>query len=481
MQKHFFSCLIFLLVLRVGGSTFSVSPTLVESDGKIFVTFTASSTIDVEVAILDNNGQIVRHLAAGVIGGEFTPPEPLTTGLSQSIEWDGLDDYGNAVLTGPFTARVRLGVSLEYEKRISSRVYNPSWNVYHHVDTTKIYPGNLGVDSIVSIDTFVPMTHPVWRFAGGYYGFPDTFPGGITKIKFYESFTKFDMTVSKKDDKIVIQNHKSLASAAPMAIIDGITGQTIKILPPYGKASAVIRSTYYPDPIGAEEPAKMFAYAEPNFDWYGNYIYHDEGGACNHLYRFDLDGEPAPFSDGPYAGTHAIAQTKHTGSDLRQRGIASGPDGSIYHAHSASAWDSLNIKSGSWYYVSKYDSNGTLLNDSLLKIFGNIGQGIRIDLKGNVFAGIRVRPYPDTVPPDIKPRLDGQPSDKYSQSYWARVVYGSIAKFGPEGGKVTPDATGPLMGGPSAQRARAESMIWMHYGASFQPSHISYVGATCIC
>ncbi|MBL8027618.1 MAG: hypothetical protein JNL74_14450 [Fibrobacteres bacterium] len=483
MTRFAIISLVFIFAMKSGAATFTQQPAISMVDDKTFITFAVSDQIDVEVAIVNASGKVVRHLAAGVIGTSVNSPEPLMAGLTQRIEWNGLDDYGAVATGSPFTARVRLGVALEFEKRISARVYNPSWGLNFFKDTTNVYPDNFGIDSISSTDTLIPMTHPVWRCGKGYYGIPDTFPNGVTKIKFYESKTSFDMTVSDEDDKILIQNDRNLATAAPMALINGVTGQTIQILPPYGQSSSAIATKYYPSPVGAEAPAAMFMYAEPNFDWYGRYFLHDEGGACNHLFRFGLNGEPLPFTSGPNAGYHSIRQTIHTGSDLRQRGIATGPDGSIYHGHSASKFDSLFTKvgGGSWYYVSKYDSNGALINDSLLKIWGNIGQGVRIDLKGNIFAGIRVRPYPDSVPAEIKAQLTGVQTDKYSQRYWATVVYGSIVKFGPGGGVIAPDAAGNLMAGPSMNRARAERMVWMHYGASFQPSHVSYVGATCIC
>ena len=69
---------------------FTSPPTATKTDsGKIKIEFTVSTSIDVEVAILDSNSKVVRHLAAGMLGGKIPPPLPLQVGLYQSIEWDG--------------------------------------------------------------------------------------------------------------------------------------------------------------------------------------------------------------------------------------------------------------------------------------------------------------------------------------------------------------------------------------------------------
>jgi sugar lactone lactonase YvrE len=74
------------------------------------ITFELSKPADVEIAVLDAQGRVIRHLAAGVLGGELAPPEPLEKGLQQSIKWDGRDDAGKSADKGPFTVRIRTGL-----------------------------------------------------------------------------------------------------------------------------------------------------------------------------------------------------------------------------------------------------------------------------------------------------------------------------------------------------------------------------------
>ena len=101
-------------------AAFSAKPAVSGAGGKVTVSFALSGRSDVEVAILDARGAVVRHLAAGVLGAENPPPAPLKPGLSQSLEWDGKDDYGqlppSTVHPPPFSLRVRLGMGVKLDR-----------------------------------------------------------------------------------------------------------------------------------------------------------------------------------------------------------------------------------------------------------------------------------------------------------------------------------------------------------------------------
>ena len=81
------------------------------------VRFEVSKPADVEIAILGRNGQVIRHLAAGLLGAHA--PEPLRKdSLKQDVLWDGTDDRGRvpAAESGPYRARVRIGGVPRLEK-----------------------------------------------------------------------------------------------------------------------------------------------------------------------------------------------------------------------------------------------------------------------------------------------------------------------------------------------------------------------------
>ena len=61
------------------------------------IAFTVDKPTDVEVAIVNRDGRVIRHLTAGVLGGENPPPAPLKAGLKQQLVWDGKNDDGKAV------------------------------------------------------------------------------------------------------------------------------------------------------------------------------------------------------------------------------------------------------------------------------------------------------------------------------------------------------------------------------------------------
>jgi hypothetical protein len=88
------------------------------------VVFSVPKPTDVEVAIVDAQGKVVRHLAAGVLGGANPPPAPLAPGLSQALEWDGKDDLGRAARGGPFRARVRTGMKVSFGRTLADSPYN---------------------------------------------------------------------------------------------------------------------------------------------------------------------------------------------------------------------------------------------------------------------------------------------------------------------------------------------------------------------
>ncbi len=88
------------------------------------IRFEMSVSSDVEVAILNAQGDVVRHLAAGMLGGKNPPPAPLVPGLSQKITWDGLDDYGVPVSdVSVCSVRVRAGMGVRLDRIVGGNPY----------------------------------------------------------------------------------------------------------------------------------------------------------------------------------------------------------------------------------------------------------------------------------------------------------------------------------------------------------------------
>lgn len=187
--------------------TFTKPPTASLKDGKINISFDVSTSTDVEVAILDKDGKIVRHLAAGVLGGPSNPPAPLSAGLSQSLTWNGTDDLGKPVPQGSYTVRVRLGVRPEFERSISTKVFPASINMG---------PGNVS-----STGDLISMSHPVWIYASSGDG------------TLHSLTTRLDMTISDQTDEIFLQGFSGCVTgkAIVLARFNGKTPQP-GFLPP---------------------------------------------------------------------------------------------------------------------------------------------------------------------------------------------------------------------------------------------------------
>ena len=118
--------MLFLLLLLAPASQapeFSSAPKIVKDGGGVAVAFALSKPADVEVAVLDAKGQVVRHLAAGVLGGKNPPPAPLKQGLEQRIAWDGRNDQGAEAAGGPFKIRVRSGMSVAFGRFLGGSPY----------------------------------------------------------------------------------------------------------------------------------------------------------------------------------------------------------------------------------------------------------------------------------------------------------------------------------------------------------------------
>ena len=105
---------------------FSLPPKVTRTPKGLSVEFAVSERTDVEVTVRNQKGDVVRHLAAGVLNGKNPPPIPLREGLAQKLDWNGLDDAGKAAEGGPFRVRVRAGLSAKYQGTIGGSPYTGS-------------------------------------------------------------------------------------------------------------------------------------------------------------------------------------------------------------------------------------------------------------------------------------------------------------------------------------------------------------------
>lgn len=110
--------------VAAGELGFSMPPTAVRNGDATTIRFGLTAPGDVEVALVDPRGRVVRHLAAGVLGGKQPPPAPLAPGLQQSLSWDGKDDDGMpASDAARCKVRVRVGLGVRLERIVGGDPY----------------------------------------------------------------------------------------------------------------------------------------------------------------------------------------------------------------------------------------------------------------------------------------------------------------------------------------------------------------------
>jgi sugar lactone lactonase YvrE len=107
-------CTLFLFEVPAADVSFSQPPAVVKAGDIFKISFALSAPSDVEVSIVNAKGDVVRSLAAGVLGKNAPAPFKPDS-LAQSVEWDGKDDDGKLADGGPFKARVRLGLKLSLD------------------------------------------------------------------------------------------------------------------------------------------------------------------------------------------------------------------------------------------------------------------------------------------------------------------------------------------------------------------------------
>jgi len=123
---------VFVAVLWATPSVFALEwvkkPTMTNTTAGQKISFELSALTDVEVAILNSKGKVVRHLAAGVLGPKA--PRPFKpNSKAQALTWNGKDDYGQPAKGGPFKLRVRAGMGVELEQIVGGDPY--AW--YSHL------------------------------------------------------------------------------------------------------------------------------------------------------------------------------------------------------------------------------------------------------------------------------------------------------------------------------------------------------------
>ncbi|MCB0635356.1 MAG: hypothetical protein KDC54_02000, partial [Lewinella sp.] len=107
-----------LRVKREAVFEFSEAPAVTRNGDQVAIRFVSKGFCDATIAIEREGGEIVRHLASGVLGDNAPAPFQKNS-KEQTIVWDGKDDRGKYVDDeDACVVRVSLGLSPKYEKSL---------------------------------------------------------------------------------------------------------------------------------------------------------------------------------------------------------------------------------------------------------------------------------------------------------------------------------------------------------------------------
>lgn len=436
---------LFTVCVVVYSAQFTSGPNVLQNGNSATITFAISEMADVEVAVIGEDGTVLRHIAAGVLGGTYNPPLPLQPGLAQTIVWDGKDDNGDFCLSMNVKIRVRIGVLPDYDTTFDAHDIFPS--------TYQFYPGGLDPKY-----TYRPPTDPFLSMK--------SFNG----VPLYEQEQRIEISADNKTGNILVNGvAESQGLAKISATVFRIDGKTGKVLHVINGNNLVFDSTAHYEGQG-----------RANYDWTGKYYYYR---CASNVYRFDLNGNPAPW---PETGSHVVRNLPF--NDIGSAGICAGPDSSVYVIHYI-AEDTMDPQC-----ISKI-KNGVVQKSRFIKIAGSMAGGVRVDKYSNIYVGARVKEagkaWPDFVEGDS---LTGSICEmETSQKAWAYEMYGSVLKFDSTGGSILGGTTGNLVLAGAGfhpgncatwqnyHKCTTNGLIWMHYGMSHILTHTAYRITRCWC
>lgn len=123
---------------------------------------------------------------------------------------------------------------------------------------------------------------------------------------------------------------------------------------------------------------------------------------------------------------------------LRGRGITADRHGQVFSLLEVSP--SLKDPTALW----KYGPDGRLLQGRLIDTEFRCVESVRLDLQGNIYVATSVRPGSELLPAELVGKVPADPNTplaKEGLDYYP-TLYGSIVKFGPQGGVIAANSGG---------------------------------------
>jgi len=184
------------------------------------------------------------------------------------------------------------------------------------------------------------------------------------------------------------------------------------------------------------------------------YVHHGKG-----VSRFSPDNQPAAVGGN-------LQMIANDGSlRLHARGVTADAKGNVYLI-----WQKPGAQQFS--ALAAYGPDGVATNEKLIDADIRSLNSVRTDYQGNIYLALGLRPGKDTLPPGLKGKLPDGPKDPdavMGVNYYP-FMYGSIAKFGPDGGEILKGNGGVECGFNYAMTTSVKGARWIAGGASCVPS-----------
>ena len=147
------------------------------------------------------------------------------------------------------------------------------------------------------------------------------------------------------------------------------------------------------------------------------------------VFRYDRDGKPKPFeataADGYLKGRLPAGQT---GTTMWERDFCVDRKGDIYVRQNGTVYHGTMT-------VQVYDQQGRFKRTVLWTVSDGMF-GPKVDARGNLYIMEIIKPLDQPYPDEFKGRIATKGPRGYEPMHWYDWIYGSVVKFGPEGGAV---------------------------------------------
>lgn len=153
----------------------------------------------------------------------------------------------------------------------------------------------------------------------------------------------------------------------------------------------------------------------------------------NRIYKFDCAGKPVPYTNIKDNYIERVGLMR-----LRARGLTADSNGKLYVILQKTEEDKVEGDHKDASLLAVIGPDGKLINNKLIDSEIRSLNSVRVDYQGNVYLLLGLRAGQDKIPVGLKgkiPETDTDPDAVLGKNYYP-LMYGSIAKFGPEGGQI---------------------------------------------